>query len=196
MGCRYGGQFAYVEVINSMKKPAQFTSAVALATPIMSGAYLCLGMIGYWSRGRGVQEIIIFGTGMDVWSRVAAGAILFQVDGLPLPLQRASMEQRNTSSCGTCYRNLGDRLEGSQLWRSLGNKSGFIECLSLFDQSARRAMLPVVDGVSANVCCQCWARKEQAARVLRHTCLMSALGAFGRLWRSTWSTSMCGRTMC
>lgn len=74
----YGGQFAYVEIMHSMKKPALFTSAVALATPIMSGAYLCLGMIGYWSQGRGVQEIIIFGTGMDVWSRVAAGAILFQ----------------------------------------------------------------------------------------------------------------------
>ena len=79
-----------------MKKPAQFTSAVALATPIMSGAYLCLGMIGYWSRGRGVQEIIIFGTGVDVWSRVAAGAILFQVHGLSMPLQLVLMKQKKT----------------------------------------------------------------------------------------------------
>ena len=45
----------------------------------MSVAYLALGAIGYWSQGRSVQEIIIFGTGFDVWSRVAAGAILFQV---------------------------------------------------------------------------------------------------------------------
>ena len=86
LACRYGGQFAYVEIINSMKKPARFTSAVALSTPIMSVAYLSLGVIGYWSRGRGVQEIIIFGTGMDVWSRIAAGAILFQVFSLLLPV--------------------------------------------------------------------------------------------------------------
>ena len=45
----------------------------------MSVAYLALGAIGYWSQGRCVQEIIIFGTGFDTWSRIAAGAILFQV---------------------------------------------------------------------------------------------------------------------
>ena len=45
----------------------------------MSIAYLALGAIGYWSQGQSVQEIIIFGTGFDVWSRIAAGAILFQV---------------------------------------------------------------------------------------------------------------------
>ena len=44
----------------------------------MSAAYLALGVIGYWSRGTGVQEIIIFSMGTDAWSRVAAGAILFQ----------------------------------------------------------------------------------------------------------------------
>jgi hypothetical protein len=69
-----------------MKKPGRFSSAVALSTPIMSVAYLSLGMIGYWSRGRGVQEIIIFGTGMDAWSRIAAGAILFQVFSRVVPL--------------------------------------------------------------------------------------------------------------
>ena len=45
----------------------------------MSAAYLALGVIGYWSRGGGVDEIIIFAMGTDTWSRVAAGAILFQV---------------------------------------------------------------------------------------------------------------------
>ena len=45
----------------------------------MSAAYLALGVIGYWSRGGGVDEIIIFAMGTDAWSRVAAGAILFQV---------------------------------------------------------------------------------------------------------------------
>lgn len=121
--CRYGGQFAYVEIMNSMKKPAQFTSAVALATPIMSGAYLCLGMIGYWSRGRSVEEIIIFGTGMDVWSRVAAGAILFQVHGLPLPLTRAFTECENTHPYAhaiglqvAVYRGSAMEVPGKQGW--------------------------------------------------------------------------------
>ena len=62
-----------------MRQPGRFTSAVSASTPVMSVAYLALGAIGYWSQGRSVQEIIIFGTGFDVWSRVAAGAILFQV---------------------------------------------------------------------------------------------------------------------
>ncbi|CAL5220298.1 g2283 [Coccomyxa viridis] len=74
----YGGQFAYVEIMNSMRQPGRFTSAVSTSTPVMSVAYLALGAIGYWSQGMGVQEIIIFGTGYDTWSRIAAGAILFQ----------------------------------------------------------------------------------------------------------------------
>lgn len=81
--CRYGGQFAYVEIINSMRQPGRFTAAVSAATPVMSVAYLALGAIGYWSQGMGVQEIIIFGTGFDTWSRIAAGAILFQASHYP-----------------------------------------------------------------------------------------------------------------
>jgi hypothetical protein len=61
-----------------MERPAKFSTAVALSTPIMSVAYLSLGVIGYWSKGGTVPEIIIFGTGVDAWARVAAGAILFQ----------------------------------------------------------------------------------------------------------------------
>ena len=68
-----------VEIMNSMRQPGRFTSAVSTSTPVMSVAYLALGAIGYWSQGMGVQEIIIFGTGYDTWSRIAAGAILFQV---------------------------------------------------------------------------------------------------------------------
>ncbi len=63
-----------------MRQPGRFTSAVSFSTPVMSVAYLALGAIGYWSQGMGVQEIIIFGTGYDTWSRIAAGAILFQVN--------------------------------------------------------------------------------------------------------------------
>lgn len=117
MGCRYGGQFAYVEIINSMTTPSRFTSAVALSTPIMSVAYLSLGMIGYWSRGRGVQEIIIFGTGMDVWSRIAAGAILFQVhvtackqkriSGFNEPLQNGSVSCWEFCAC-TAHESAND----------------------------------------------------------------------------------------
>ena len=81
--CRYGGQFAYVEIINSMRQPGRFTAAVSASTPVMSVAYLALGAIGYWSQGMGVQEIIIFGTGFDTWSRIAAGAILFQASHYP-----------------------------------------------------------------------------------------------------------------
>jgi vesicular inhibitory amino acid transporter len=81
---RYGGQFAYVEIINSMRQPGRFTAAVSASTPVMSVAYLALGAIGYWSQGMGVQEIIIFGTGFDTWSRIAAGAILFQASFYPL----------------------------------------------------------------------------------------------------------------
>ena len=62
-----------------MRQPSRFAAAVSLSTPIMSVVYLGVGIIGYWSRGRGVQEIIIFAMGTDTWSRVAAGAILFQV---------------------------------------------------------------------------------------------------------------------
>lgn len=62
-----------------MERPSMFSTAVSLSTPIMSLAYLSLGVIGYWSKGSDVPEIIIFGTGTDVWARVAAGAILFQV---------------------------------------------------------------------------------------------------------------------
>lgn len=67
-----------MEIMGSMRQPSRFSGAVSLSTPIMSATYLAVGVIGYWSQGRDAQEIIIFALGTDAWSRVAAGAILFQ----------------------------------------------------------------------------------------------------------------------
>ncbi len=79
-----------------MRQPGRFTSAVSASTPVMSVAYLALGAIGYWSQGMGVQEIIIFGTGYDTWSRIAAGAILFQVSKHTAPGHVLSPEFSST----------------------------------------------------------------------------------------------------
>ena len=45
---RYGGQFAFVEVINSMQKPSQFPAVVSLSTLMMGAGYVGIGMMGYW----------------------------------------------------------------------------------------------------------------------------------------------------
>ena len=45
---RYGGQFAFVEVINSMQQPKQFPGVVSSSTAIMGAAFVGIGMIGYW----------------------------------------------------------------------------------------------------------------------------------------------------
>lgn len=45
---RYGGQFAFVEVINSMQQPRHFPGIVSFSTAIMGIGYVGIGMIGYW----------------------------------------------------------------------------------------------------------------------------------------------------
>lgn len=45
---RYGGQFAFVEVINSMQQPKLFPGIVSFSTAIMGAGYVGIGMIGYW----------------------------------------------------------------------------------------------------------------------------------------------------
>jgi vesicular inhibitory amino acid transporter len=45
---RYGGQFAFVEVINSMQQPKHFPGIVSFSTAIMGAGYVGIGMIGYW----------------------------------------------------------------------------------------------------------------------------------------------------
>ena len=44
----YGGQFAFVEVINSMQKPKQFPKVVTASTLLMGLGYMGIGAIGYW----------------------------------------------------------------------------------------------------------------------------------------------------
>ena len=44
----YGGQFAFVEVINSMQKPKQFPGVVTGSTLLMGLGYIGIGAIGYW----------------------------------------------------------------------------------------------------------------------------------------------------
>lgn len=76
--CRYGGQFAFVEVINAMQRPSEFASAVRASTAVMGVAYVALGGIGYWSMGAVVPSVIIFGIGSGMFARLAANAILAQ----------------------------------------------------------------------------------------------------------------------
>ena len=76
--CRYGGQFAFVEVINAMQRPSEFASAVRASTAVMGIAYVALGGIGYWSMGAVVPSVIIFGIGSGMFARLAANAILAQ----------------------------------------------------------------------------------------------------------------------
>ncbi|EIE25419.1 hypothetical protein COCSUDRAFT_46708 [Coccomyxa subellipsoidea C-169] len=74
----YGGQFAFVEVINSMQQPRHFPGIVSFSTAIMGIGYVGIGMIGYWARGIAVPDVIIFGIGDDWLARAACNAILIQ----------------------------------------------------------------------------------------------------------------------
>jgi hypothetical protein len=75
---RFGGQFAFVELITSMRAPRGFPAAVGVATPLMAALYVLLGAVGYWSQGAGVPELVIFGLGDGPVARAAAAAILLQ----------------------------------------------------------------------------------------------------------------------
>lgn len=48
-------QFAFTEIMGSMRTPAHFPRAVFVCTVIMSLLYGGLGAIGYWSRGDQVR---------------------------------------------------------------------------------------------------------------------------------------------
>lgn len=74
----YGGQFAFVEIINGMKVPSQFSQAIALCTPIMTFAYLGLAAVGYYNQGTGAAEILAFNMGHDVVMRLAILMLLIQ----------------------------------------------------------------------------------------------------------------------
>jgi vesicular inhibitory amino acid transporter len=74
----FGGQFAFVEIITSMREPLQFTKAISICTALMSTLYLTLGAVGYWSKGSNVAEIVVFSLGEGPLGRVAAACVLLQ----------------------------------------------------------------------------------------------------------------------
>lgn len=47
-----GGQFSWVEVMNTMRRPQRFRVAIAACTAAMTAAYLSVGALGYWSQAR------------------------------------------------------------------------------------------------------------------------------------------------
>ncbi|GLC36986.1 hypothetical protein PLESTB_000171200 [Pleodorina starrii] len=74
----YGGQFAFLELITSMKTPARFSAAVTLCTAIMTALYGGFGAVGYWSKGSNVHGIVIFNMSPGLPAQIAAAFIFFQ----------------------------------------------------------------------------------------------------------------------
>ena len=74
----FGGQFAFIELITSMREPLQFSKAISICTAMMSTLYLTLGAVGYWSKGSNVAEIVVFSLGEGLLGRVAAACVLVQ----------------------------------------------------------------------------------------------------------------------
>ncbi|GLI62001.1 hypothetical protein VaNZ11_004573 [Volvox africanus] len=74
----YGGQFAFLELITSMRSPGRFSDAVTLCTAIMTALYGGFGAVGYWSKGSSVHGIVIFNMDPSPLAQVAAGFIFLQ----------------------------------------------------------------------------------------------------------------------
>ncbi|GFR52080.1 hypothetical protein Agub_g14540 [Astrephomene gubernaculifera] len=74
----YGGQFAYLEIMTSMKQPSRFSHAVSLCTTIMTVLYGGFGAVGYWSKGASIQGIVIFNMTPGPAAQVAAAFIFLQ----------------------------------------------------------------------------------------------------------------------
>jgi hypothetical protein len=51
-GCLHlaGGQFAFVEIITSMRRPLHFPRASFISLLVLVSAYFALGSVGYWSQ--------------------------------------------------------------------------------------------------------------------------------------------------
>lgn len=56
----YGGQFAFVEVITSMQRPAEFPAAVGVSTLIMGAGYIALGLVGCVSFFCTASSLLLF----------------------------------------------------------------------------------------------------------------------------------------
>ncbi|GBF97031.1 amino acid transporter [Raphidocelis subcapitata] len=103
----YGGQFAFVELMTSMLRPARFPLAISACTGIMTALYVGLGATGYQSKGSAVSEIVIFSLGEGPAARVASACILVQAlsqcEGLPcwfaLTLLKDSLGRVERGAC-------------------------------------------------------------------------------------------------
>ncbi|PNW82897.1 hypothetical protein CHLRE_06g298750v5 [Chlamydomonas reinhardtii] len=74
----YGGQFAFLEIMSSMRTPNNFSKAVMMCTGIMTALYGGFGAIGYWSKGASVHGIAVFSMRAGVLAQIAAAFIFFQ----------------------------------------------------------------------------------------------------------------------
>lgn len=59
-------------------RPGRFPVAISVCTGIMTTLYVGLGAAGYYSKGSGVAEIVIFSLGEGPAARFASGCILVQ----------------------------------------------------------------------------------------------------------------------
>ncbi|GBF89647.1 hypothetical protein Rsub_02365 [Raphidocelis subcapitata] len=74
----FGGQFAFVELLSSMRQPSRFPEAVTACTGIMSLLYLALGAFGYLSCGADATEILVFSFREGPAARAAGAFVLLQ----------------------------------------------------------------------------------------------------------------------
>ncbi|KAI8464358.1 MAG: transmembrane amino acid transporter protein-domain-containing protein [Monoraphidium minutum] len=74
----YGGQFAFVELMAAMARPAKFPVAVTACTGIMSSLYAALGAFGYVACGAAASEILVFSFPDGGAARAAGACVLLQ----------------------------------------------------------------------------------------------------------------------
>lgn len=75
----FGGQFAFLELLTSMRTPSQFTGSVVACTAIMTAMYGSLGAVGYGSKGSSMHGIAVFNMTPGRAAQIAAAFIFIQV---------------------------------------------------------------------------------------------------------------------
>ncbi len=94
----FGGQFAFLELLTSMRTPSQFTGSVVACTAIMTAMYGGLGAVGYGSKGSSIHGIAVFNMTPGRAAQIAAAFIFIQVTITEKANERLSlqvvMEQR------------------------------------------------------------------------------------------------------
>lgn len=74
----FGGQFAFLELLTSMRTPSQFTGSVVACTAIMTAMYGSLGAVGYGSKGSSMHGIAVFNMTPGRAAQIAAAFIFIQ----------------------------------------------------------------------------------------------------------------------